>query len=45
LSANSITDFVNNPQKTEKEIKQNRQCMHQAILRRLRATITAEEKQ
>lgn len=45
LSANNITNYVINPQHTVKEIKQNRQCRYQAILRRLRTTITADEKQ
>jgi len=45
LSANNITNYVINPQQTGKEIKQNRQCKYQAILRRLFTTIAAEEKQ
>jgi hypothetical protein len=45
FSANSITNYVINPQQTGKKIKQMMQYKYQAILRRLRATITAEEKQ
>jgi hypothetical protein len=43
LSANSFTNYVINSQQTGKEIEQKRQCGYTAILRRLRATITAEE--